>query len=94
MAKSRVVGSIQPVMAGVREILKCDAVASMLGEQAVKSAERCNRLYSLGSTPSVDPYGSKTVVRGYTAGGLVYTATSLGARDNLANNTLKKGCGV
>lgn len=82
-------------IAGVREVLKSDGVAKLLGGQAEKAAERCNALYSIHPrSPRVAPYGSKVVQRGYTAGGLVFTATDLGAEDNLRNNTLKKGCGI
>lgn len=80
---------------GVREVLKSDGVAAMLGKQAEKAAARCNALYSIHPRhPTIQPYGSKIVQRGYTAGGLVFTATDLGAKDNLKNNTLKKGCGI
>lgn len=82
-------------IAGVREVLKSDGVAAMLGTQAKDAAARCNDLYSIHPRkPRIAPYGSKTVQRKFTAGGLVYTATALGAEDNLRNNTLKKGCGI
>lgn len=81
-------------IAGVREVLKSDGVAAMLGTQAKAAAARCNDLYSLKTEPDTKPYGAMTVQRGYTAGGLVYAATPLGVADNLSNNTLKKGCGI
>lgn len=80
---------------GVRKVLKSPGVASMLGRQAERAAKRCNALCpGRQGRAGAEPYGSKVVQRGYTAGGLVFTATKLGVRDNLDNNTLKKGCGV
>lgn len=82
-------------LAGVREVLKSPGVESLLAGQAERAAARCNALYSgHPASPDVPPYGSKVVRRGFTSGGLVFTATGLGARDNLRNNTLRKGCGV
>ena len=98
MAKSRVVGSIRPVMAGVREVLKSEKVASMLGEQAEKAAARCNALCDPQMRSAGAEYVAETVQRGYTAGGLVSVGGAEGGKfariDNYRNNTLKKGCGV
>lgn len=86
--------NLQPIIGGIRETLKSAPVEEMCGEAARRAAARCNAMYSLQTRPRIEPYGSKTVQRGYTAGGLVYCATKLGAIDNLKYNTLKKGCGV
>ena len=88
------VGRIQPVMVGVRSVLKSDVVAQMLGMQAKRAAARCCALYSLKGTPTVTPYVGEIVQRGYTAGGLVRVNSPSAVVDNRKNNTLKKGCGI
>lgn len=92
---ARYVTNVQAIMPGVRETLKSAPVCSMLATAGESAAARCNALYSIyPKVTRIPPYGSKVVQRNYTAGALVYTATSLGAKDNMKNNTLKKGCGL
>lgn len=96
MAK-RVLG-LRPVMAGVRGVLKSQAVAEMLGSQAARAADRCNALCDPKLRRAGARYDSEQVQRGYTAGGLVYISGADNGRlagiDNARNNTLKKGCGA
>lgn len=87
-------GRIQPVMGGVRSVLKSEGVAQMLGVQAQRAAARCCSLYSLKGTPTVTPYVAEIVQRGYTAGGLVRVNSPSAVVDNRRNNTLRKGCGI
>ena len=82
-------------LAGVREVLKSPGVEAMLAAQARRAADRCNALYSSHPRdPRIPPYGSMGVQRKLTAGGLVFARTELGRKDNLRNNTLRKGCGI
>lgn len=85
-------------LAGVREVLKSDSVASMLGEQAARAAARCNALCDPRMRRAGAEYVAETVQRGYTAGGLVRIGGADDGKfariDNYRNNTLKKGCGI
>lgn len=96
MARAKV--SIRHIDAGVREILKSEGVANLLGQQAAKAASRCNGLCDPALRSAGARYDSEIVQRGYTAGGLVYVSGAKDGRlagiDNARNNTLKKGCGV
>lgn len=80
-------------MAGVRDVLRQQGVASLLEGQAQRAASRCNSLYALDTEPYTDPYGSGVVTLAHNAAGVVYTRTKMGRIDNMKNNTLKKGCG-
>lgn len=83
---------------GVREVLKSDGVAAMLGGQAERAAVRCNALCDPQLRRAGAEYVAETVQRGFTAGGLVRVGGEGGGKfariDNYRNNTLKKGCGV
>lgn len=89
---------IRHVNAGVREVLKSDGVAQMLGAQAQKAAARCNAMCDKGLYRAGARYDAGIVQRRYTAGGLVYVSGAKSGRlagiDNARNNTLKKGCGI
>lgn len=89
---------VRHVDSGVHAVLKSDGVKAMLESQAAAAAARCNALCDPGLRRAGARYESKGVLRGYTAGGLVYEAGERNGRlaglDNLHNNTLKKGCGV
>lgn len=89
---------VRILLAGVREVLKSEGVAAMLGSQAAKAAARCNALCDPQLKRAGAEYVSETVQRGFTAGGLVRIGGAEDGKfariDNHRNNTLKKGCGV
>ena len=89
---------VRAQLRGVREVLKSDGVASMLGGQAERAAAHCNSLCDPQLKRAGARYVAETVQRRFTAGGLVRVGGEEDGKfariDNYRNNTLKKGCGV
>lgn len=85
---------VEPVMSGVRAVLKSQGVTSLVEQQGRKAASRCNSMAQQTSHMSRAPsYGCETVSMRYLNAARVYVANGEAHVDNLRNNTLKKGCG-
>lgn len=85
---------VEPVMSGVRAVLKSQGVTALVAQQGSKAAARCNSLAHTTSHMARAPrYESETVGLRYLNASRVYVANGEAHVDNLRNNTLKKGCG-
>ena len=88
--------SFKAYLPGVRETLKSSGVRELLDRRGSSAAARCNSLFSLsgmrGASPEVDPYAYELVETDYSAAAKVHVNSKLGHADNVAHNTLRKGC--
>lgn len=90
----RLKGNVRAVTSGVREVLKSDGVAAMLGAQAEAAARRANAMCSPQMRKAGAEYVAEVVQRGYTAGGRVSAGNRFARIDNYRNNTMKKATGL
>lgn len=97
----RLLGRIDPVMPGVRGVLKSTGVQRLLSLQGERAAARCNAMYRSnhiegqhGFAPHGAPYAHHPKQLGYTAAEVVHVASRAGGLDNARRNTLRKGCGI
>lgn len=88
------VADVEPIMSGVRAVLKSQGVTAMVASQGQKAVARCNSMAVQTSHMSKSPrYESETVSMRYLNAARVYIGNGEAKVDNLRNNTLKKGCG-
>lgn len=90
----KLVGKVDAIDSGVRNVLHSAPVRSLLQSQAERAAASCNALMSPRLRKGSKGYAGHTVERNWLSAGIVYTTDYKTQLDNARHNTLKKGTGA